>query len=120
MRLVQALGRVAAGIPFVMLGLDAVREPGGRVEVVESLGVPSAELAVRANGAAMAVGGAALAVGVLPRAAAVGLALSLVPTTLAGHPYWRETEPARRAQQRIHFLKNAALTGALLAYACRR
>lgn len=120
MRFVHVLGRVAAGVPFVVLGLDAAREPGGRVAVVESLGVPRAELVVRANGAAMAVGGAALAVGVLPRAAAVGLALSLVPTTLAGHPYWRESDPAKRAQQRIHFLKNAALTGALLAYACRR
>lgn len=120
MRLLHILGRAALGVPFVVLGLDAAREPGGRVKAAEDLGLPAPEVMVRANGAAMAVGGAALAVGVLPRAAAAGLVLSLAPTTLAGHPYWRETDPARRGQQRIHFLKNVGLAGALLAYACRR
>jgi len=120
MRIVHVLGRIAFGAPFIVLGLDAAKEPGGRVKAVEALGIPQPELVVRANGAAMVAGGAALATGVLPRVAAAGLALSLAPTTHAGHPYWRETDPVVRGQQRIHFLKNVGLVGALLAYAAKR
>lgn len=120
MKLLHVLGRVAFGAPFIMLGLDAAKEPGGRVKAAEALGIPQPELVVRANGAAMVAGGVALAAGVLPRAAAAGLALSLIPTTQAGHPFWTESDPAKRAQQRIHFLKNVGLAGGLLAYACKR
>lgn len=66
MRVFHVLGRGALGVPFVVLGLDAVREPGGRVKAAEAFGMPRPELAVRANGAAMVAGGAALATGVLP------------------------------------------------------
>lgn len=120
MRALHILARVAFGAPFAVLGFDAAKEPGGRVQMVEAFGIPQAETVVRANGAAMAAGGAALAVGVLPRAAAAGLALSLIPTTQVGHPFWRETDPARRGQQRTQFLKNVALVGGLLAYAAKR
>jgi putative oxidoreductase len=53
------------------------------------------------------------------------LAGALVPTTLAGHPYWREADPAIRRQQRIHFFKNVGLFGGTLLVladrpACRR
>lgn len=119
MNLLHVLGRVALGAPFVVLGAEAAKEPGGRVQMVEALGLPQPELAVRANGIAMAVGGAALATGVLPRAAATGLALSLVPTTLAGHPFWKESDPAKRGAQRTQLLKNLGLAGGLLAYAFR-
>lgn len=120
MRILHVLGRVAFGAPFIVLGLDAVKEPGARVKTVEALGIPQPELVVRANGAAMVAGGAALSAGVLPRAAAAGLVLSLIPTTHAGHPFWSEADPAKRAQQRIHFMKNVGLAGGLLAYACKR
>ena len=87
--------------------------------LVEKAGIPEPELAVRANGVAMAAGGAALALGVLPRAAAGGLSLSMVATTMVGHPFWKETEPAQRVPQRIQFLKNLGLAGALVAYAAK-
>jgi putative oxidoreductase len=78
-------------------------------------GVPlEPELAVRVNGATMLVAGVALALGVWPRLAAATLAGALVPTTLAGHPYWREADPAIRRQQRIHFFKNVGLFGGTL------
>jgi uncharacterized membrane protein YphA (DoxX/SURF4 family) len=59
-------------------------------------------------------GGALLAVGIFPRLAGLALAGSLVPTTFAGHPFWQIEDPTQRAQQRVHFLKNAAILGGLL------
>lgn len=119
MHAIQFLGRAALAAPFVWLGYEAAREPGGRVQLVKQLGIPEPELAVRINGVAMAAGGTALALGVWPRAAAAGLGLSLVPTTIAGHPFWKESEPAKRGPQRIQFLKNLGMAGALAAYAAR-
>ena len=37
-----------------------------------------------------------------------------MPTTVAGHPYWEEKDPAARKQQQIHFLKNLTMLGGLL------
>lgn len=114
-RVAQAL----VGLPFLWLGYEAAAEPGPRVDMARELGVPNPEAAVRLNGAAMAAGGAALVLGILPRAAALGLVASLVPTTVAGHPFWAQEGAARRAN-RIQVLKNAGLAGGLLAVAARR
>jgi putative oxidoreductase len=78
------------------------------------------ELAVRLNGAVMLAGGVALALGLCPRLAAGALAGSLVPTTLAGHPYWRLADPTARRQQRIHFFKNVGLFGGALLVLAER
>lgn len=69
---------------------------------------------VRANGAVQLVGGLLLASGRFTRPAAAALAATLVPTTLAGHPFWTESDPAERSQHQIHFLKNLGLFGGLL------
>ncbi len=117
MPLTTTVARALVAAPFVVLGLDAAREPGGRVELARDFGVPEPELAVRANGAGMVVGGLAVGAGVAPRAGAVLVAALMVPTTLAAHAYWRDDDPAERKVDRIQFFKNAGLVGGLLAVA---
>ena len=58
--------------------------------------------------------GLALATGRAPRLSASVLAVTLVPTTAAGHRFWEEQDPARRSAQRIHFFKNVSMLGGLL------
>jgi putative oxidoreductase len=117
----QAAGRVALSAMFVAGGADAFLHPGGRAQQAARLGVPlEPELAVRLNGATMVVAGVALALGVRPRLAAATLAVSLVPTTLAGHPFWREEDPDARRQQQIHCLKNLGLFGGTLLVLAER
>ena len=112
---VHAVGRVGLAAMFITGGADALWDPGPRAGKAAELGVPlEPELAVRLNGAAMLAAGAAVALGVLPRLAAATLAGTLVPTTLAGHPYWRITDPAARRQQRTHFYKNVGMLGGAL------
>jgi putative oxidoreductase len=110
----RGLARMALAAPFIVLGAEAAREPGPRVALAADIGVPYPEEAVRFNGAAMVAGGAGLALGVMPRAAAAGLAVSMVPTTLAGHRFWEDDDPAARKGNRIQFLKNVGLIGGLL------
>lgn len=117
MGLSRFAARAAMAAPFIVMGWSGATEPGGRVKLAEDLGIPNAEAAVRFNGAAMVAGGVALAAGVLPRAAATGLAVSMVPTTLAAHSFWTNDDPKMRNINRIQFLKNLGMVGGLLAVA---
>jgi putative oxidoreductase len=115
--------RFLTGSTYVLLGFDALREPGGRVDQAAPLlaairarvPLPSDdEQVVRGNAAVQVLGGALLALGVAPRLSALALAGSLIPTTLAGHSYWAIEDPAVRKLQRIQFHKNMAMLGGLL------
>jgi len=114
-----------AGI-FVYAGVDAVLHPEGKADAAADvapavggcMGLPTDPVAlVRLNGAVQVAAGALLAIGKHRRLAAVALAVSLVPTTYAGHRFWEETEPTRRQQQRIQFLKNLSILGGLITAA---
>ncbi len=69
---------------------------------------------VRINAVVQLVAGAALATGRAPRISSTVLAASLLPTTMAGHRFWEETEPKAKANQRVHFFKNVSMLGGLL------
>ena len=115
--------RVLTGSTYVLLGFDALRAPGGRVDKAAPVlaairkwaPLPEDdELVVRGNAAVMVAAGATLALGRFPRLSALALAGSLVPTTLAGHSYWKIEDPAVRKAERIQFHKNMAMLGGLL------
>jgi putative oxidoreductase len=109
---------------FVIQGFDTMLHPervAPRAEpVVAPLaeyvpGLPTtAEDAVRLNGAVQFTAGSLLALGIFPRLSAAAIAVTLVPTTAAGHRFWEVEDEKERAQQRIHFLKNLGLFGGLL------
>lgn len=117
------LARALTGSTYALLGADAYRTPGGRVDQAgpllaslrKVLPLPEDdELLVRANGAAQVAAGTALALGRLPRLSSAVLAASLVPTSIAGHAYWTLDDPQARAGQRVQFHKNLAMIGGLL------
>ena len=109
---------------FVSGGLDALLHPQGKVKAAAAVTEPIAskvavlpndtETLVRINGGLQVVAGALLAIGKLRGIASVALIGSVIPTTLAGHRFWQETDKSKRTQQRIHFLKNLGLLGGLM------
>ena len=109
----RRVGQALLSVVFVKSGFDVARSPGARVEKAAKLGLPNAELVVRGNGAAMVAGGVALALNKVPRLAALGLIASMIPTTIAGHPFW-ELEGAERQAQEVQFAKNLGLIGGLV------
>lgn len=125
----RTLIRPLLGLPFAVLGADALREPGAKAAKAATIGPAIArplhlpedpETLVRINGGVMVAAGSLLAIGRLPRLSALALAGVLVPTTLAGHAFWEETDKQARTQQRIQFLKNVGLFGGLLLAAFDR
>lgn len=109
---------------FVVGGISAIKNPALRAKKAQ----PAADLVkklapdtpldaatlVRLNGAVHVGAGLALATGRMPRMSAAVLAATMPPTTLTGHRFWEETDPAARTNQQMHFLKNMAITGGLL------
>ena len=69
---------------------------------------------VRINAAAQILAAASLARGRAPRLSSTVLAASLLPTTVAGHQFWKESDPTVKANQQIHFFKNLSMLGGLL------
>ncbi len=69
---------------------------------------------VRLNAGVQVGAAGMLATGRMPRTSAAVLAASLVPTTLAGHAFWREEDPQVRATQRLQFFKNISVLGGVL------
>jgi putative oxidoreductase len=69
---------------------------------------------VRLNAGVQIAAAAALATGHLPRVSSTVLAASVLPTTVAGHTFWRESDPAAKATQRLNFFKGISLLGGLL------
>ncbi|MFP5317206.1 MAG: DoxX family protein [Acidimicrobiia bacterium] len=119
----RRLARPLLASVFVNGGIETLRNPGPRAELAEpvtgKIGEPAPlpddpDQLVKANAVVQVVGGVLLAVGKLRRLAAVALAVSLVPTTLAGHRFWEAEDPAEKAQQQTQFAKNMGLLGGLI------
>ncbi|HEY6667504.1 MAG TPA: DoxX family membrane protein [Propionibacteriaceae bacterium] len=133
MSLLRAIPRTMLASYFVAAGIRAIRDPESLVPAAEPLVdrvvpllkeytpeqvagyVPENTVTlVRLNGIAEVLGGAALATGKGRRLGALLLAGSLIPSTIAKHPFWTVQDPEARAQDRSHFLKNVSLLGGVL------
>lgn len=129
MVLVRRIARPMLSSMFISGGINSLKNAdylANRAEPVTDKLTPVVEQAsaipmsldskqmVQLNGVVHLVGGAMLAAGKLPRLAALALAVSLVPTTAAGHRFWEESDPQQRSNQRVHFLKNVSMMGGLL------
>lgn len=123
MTVVRRIARPMLASIFVTTGLDGLLHPAARAQhaapLVKTLTGPlnlpnDPELMVRANSATMVAAGTMLGLGKLPRLAALALAVSIVPTTYTSHAFWTVKDPADRAQQKVHFLKNVGLLGGVL------
>jgi uncharacterized membrane protein YphA (DoxX/SURF4 family) len=133
MTVVRAIARPLLSTIFIIQGVNAVRNPeplvpkaqpvtDRLVPMVKKVAPPqlgdripeTTAGMVRLNGAAQVLGGVALASGRARRPAAALLAALLVPTTVAGHPFWSEKDKEARNLQRIQFMKNLSLLGGLM------
>lgn len=133
MTLLRAAARTMLASYFVINGAKAIKNPQplvGDAEPVAGAIVPALKklapaqvsaripedtaTLVRLQGVAQAVGGLALATGIGRRPGALLLAASLVPQTIARHPFWSRSDAEEKSADRHAFLKNVALLGGVL------
>ena len=113
---------------FVVGPLNALKNAEGHAKAAEPVTGPLVKAAqraglpvqhdpktmVRVNAGIQLLGAVGLITGKFPRVSAALLAGSIVPTTLAGHRFWEESDPAAKKMQQIQFAKNLSLLGGLI------
>ena len=109
------IGRVLFALLFLGAGMGPFSQREMMTGYAASKGVPAARLMVPLSGAVIILGGLMVAVGVWPDLGALLLIAFLVPTALLMHAFWRETDPASKANEQTQFLKDLSLAGAALA-----
>lgn len=123
--IVRRLARPMLAAAFIKGGVDTLMNPAPRVAqatpLLEKVGeqlpeqTPSEPSQLVRIDAAVKVGaGVLLSLGRVPRVSSALLAASLIPTTVAGHPFWEKTDPAAKAADQVQFVKNLGILGGLV------
>ena len=106
--------RVLLAALFLWSGYTKLVFMDGNVGYMKAYGMPAAELLIWPALLVELAAGAMLLVGWKTRWAALALALFTIPATFIFHAYWGV--PADQVlNQQIHFVKNFAIVGGLLA-----
>lgn len=108
------LGRIIFGAYFIDAGIYHFRNTKSLTGYAKSKGVPSPELAVILSGAMFIIGGAGIFLNVLKSQSALLIVLALVPITFQIHSFWKGGDAAVKMNEKLAFMKNLALIGALL------
>jgi len=114
MSLIFLVGRIIFGGYFIMAGWNHFKNLNHMAGYAGSKGVPSPKLAVAASGALALIGGLSILLGIWPGIGVLSLLVFMIPVTYMMHPYWKEKDANMRMADRMSFMKNAAIIGALL------
>lgn len=109
------LGRLLLGGYFLHAGYSHFRNAKMMAGYAASKNVPAPMAAILGTGVLLALGGTSVLTGLYPLVGLAMLALFLVGVTPAMHDFWRIEDPMQRMGERVNFLKNTALLGAVLA-----
>jgi putative oxidoreductase len=117
-RMLATIGRILLSLIFIGAGLSKIAEWSGTAAMMAGKGLPAVPLLLTLTVALELGGGLAILSGNGARAAALALALFLVPTTILFHGFWA-AQGAEHAIQQLNFMKNLAIMGGLLVLAAR-
>ena len=110
------IGRVLFGGYFVYSAFLHFKQLAGYTGYAQSKGVPSPKAAVIVTGVMLALGGLSIVSGFFIVLGMWLLVLFLIPTTVMMHKFWTIADQQARSMERIAFMKNTALIGALLSF----
>ena len=113
-KIAVVVGRICIALLFFQSGWHKIGsgfEPNLKVMVAKGLPMPEVLLTITII--MVFAGGAMILLGWYARTAALVLAFWMVPITIYYHAFW-DAEPAQLFNQTTHFMKNLAITGALL------
>ncbi|KAB0639005.1 DoxX family protein [Burkholderia latens] len=108
------LSRILLVILFVMFGWQKIANFSGTIAFMGSEGAPAPIISAAIAVVMELIVGIALLVGFQTRPLALLLALYTVGTAFIGHHYWTMTG-GEQMNNMIHFYKNIAISGGLLA-----
>jgi putative oxidoreductase len=108
------IGRIIFGSYFIFNAFNHFTHIGVMSGYAESKGVPAARLAVVVTGLLLLLGGISMLLGLYPIFGIILLLIFFIPVSFWMHAFWTTADPQRKMIERINFMKNMALIGALL------
>lgn len=114
MTILFMLGRIILGAYFIMNGVNHFTKKDALTQFARSRGVKGAEALTIISGIVLLCGGIGIVLGFMPRLALLALAIFLVVVSCTMHRFWKIQDPQEKMVERINFMKNLALAGALL------
>jgi putative oxidoreductase len=112
--LLLIIGRIILGGYFIYSGVNHFIGFGMMTQYAKMKGVPFPAFAQGTTGLMLLLGGSSILFGIYPSVGIVLLVAFLVPVSLMMHNFWKLEDPQLRMADKINFLKNMALLGALL------
>jgi uncharacterized membrane protein YphA (DoxX/SURF4 family) len=112
--LLLIIGRIILGGYFIYNGVNHFIGFGMMTQYAKMKGVPFPAIAQGMTGLMLLLGGLSIVFGIYPTVGIVLLVAFLVPVSLMMHDFWKVEDPQLRMADKINFMKNMALLGALL------
>ncbi|WP_266080091.1 DoxX family protein [Haladaptatus caseinilyticus] len=109
------VARLLYGGVLVLTAISGLRNIDAQAGYAESKGIPLPEESVVSSHGLLLLGGIGISIWRLPALAASAVVAFFVGVTPTIHDYWAH-DGQERQNERNHFLKNAALAGAALAF----
>ena len=114
MSTITLLGSVLFGGYFIYSGIMHFVNAKGLTGYAKMKKVPAPSLAVSITGLLMVLGGLGILFNVDVQQSIILLLIFLVPTTFIMHDFWNDKDATMKMGNKINFLKNVAIIGALL------
>jgi putative oxidoreductase len=109
------IGRTLLGGFFLRSGINHLKEYKSVAPYAASKGIPNPDQAVIASGVLLTLGGASIVLGVKPKLGAAALISFLAVAAGTMHDFWNLEDPGEKQSHMVHFSKDIALLGAVLA-----
>ncbi|MGA3245009.1 MAG: DoxX family membrane protein [Bacteroidota bacterium] len=112
--LLLIIGRIILGGFFIYSSVNHFTGFAMMTQYAKMKGVPFPALSQGTAGLMLLLGGLSILFGFYPFVGIVLLIAFLVPVSLMMHDFWKLKDPQLRMADKVNFLKNMALLGALL------
>jgi putative oxidoreductase len=111
---IHIIGQILLGGFFIYNGVKHFTSLKDYTAFSASMKVPAPKTAVIVTGILLLLGGLGILLNLYVQASIILLAIFLIPTSIMMHDFWKRENPGEKSAQKIQFLKNVALLGALL------
>ena len=114
MNILLLIGRIIFGGFFIYSGVNHFIRFEMMTQYAKMKRVPFPAIAQGMTGLMLLLGGLSIMFGIYPFVGILLLVAFLIPVTLMMHNFWSLADPQMRMADKINFMKNMALLGALL------
>jgi putative oxidoreductase len=114
MNIAFLIGRIIFSAFWLMSASNHFTKLNDMSQYTKAKGVPFPKLAVAGSGVLLLLGGASVLLGVYPTIGVILLIVFMLGATFQMHNFWTVTDRQMKQADRINFLKNMAIIGALL------